>query len=636
MDGPNGPEKEPVRSESHCTRCPATQVLASLTGPAPGPAFRYTGAMTLGRKMAYQTAAMIIALLMISAASLWGINRLYADYAGAALDAYEHVRGVHDIRTELRAAEALLGTVPPQRELAGRVVRDAIARLEAADGGASDTAAGATTRATAASAPELVAHRVQLSAVKARLGEAYEQLRDTAVNPADGGRADDTGALARVSGALDELDSAVRGAIRDKELAARAKRRTTMYALSLIALVAVLGALVLGVLQYRDVVLPLSGLAWAVRRITRGRFGDRVDFGARGKPSRYPAEFVRLADDFNRMAAELDELYHKLEAKVAAKSKQLVRSERLASVGFLAAGVAHEINNPLGIIVGYAECLMMELKDRQAAVRNARKAARRAAGAGAGAGAGGGAAGGDDNDAVIDDIAKTLQIICDEAFRCKAITQKLLSMAKPGEDARRPVNLGDVAAGVVSVLGGVRPFRDRRLSVRAESSSRDDLVVTAVEAEMKQVVMNLAINALEAIAPQDPAAGGIEPSAERADPGEVRIHVARRDGSVELTVSDTGRGMSPATLERVFEPFFTEKRGVGTDMVDHLPQAAAAEGLERRHGTGLGLSITHAIVEAHGGRITAHSDGPGKGSVFTVRLPAAVPVPLAIQELTKS
>jgi len=316
------------------------------------------------------------------------------------------------------------------------------------------------------------------------------------------------------------------------------------------------------------------------------------------------------------MAAELDDLYHKLEAKVAAKSKELVRSERLASVGYLAAGVAHEINNPLGIIVGYAECMMMELKERQAAAAKA--------------GYGEAAA-----DPVAEDIARTLQIICDEAFRCKTITHKLLSLAKPGEDSRRHVDLGDVAAGVVSVLGGVRPFRDRRLSVRAESASRDDLVVNAVEAEMKQVVMNLAINALEAIAPE-PSPDGLDwtSGSNAAVQGEVRIHVARRDGSVELTVSDTGRGMTAQTLERVFEPFFTEKRGSGTDIGALLPPAAAAEGLERRHGTGLGLSIAHAIVEAHGGRITAHSDGLGKGSIFTVRLPAAVPVPLTTQELT--
>ena len=119
------------------------------------------------------------------------------------------------------------------------------------------------------------------------------------------------------------------------------------------------------------------------------------------------------------------------------------------------------------------------------------------------------------------------------------------------------------------------------------------------------------------------------------DEGEVRINVARRDGFVELTVEDDGKGMSSQTLERIFEPFYTEKRGAGTDMGDTLPQGAAAEGLQRRHGTGLGLSITHAIVEAHGGHISAHSDGIGKGSVFKVRLPAAVAVPLPTQELSK-
>jgi two-component system, NtrC family, sensor kinase len=355
------------------------------------------------------------------------------------------------------------------------------------------------------------------------------------------------------------------------------------------------------------VTAPVNRLAATARRIAGGRRDERVACAG-------DAEFVALARDFNGMAAELDGLCRGLERQVAAKSKELVRSERLASVGFLAAGVAHEINNPLGIIVGYAEVLMMEMKERQ----SARKAAAKSGAGGASAAALQAAA---EADA---DLEKTLQVICDEAFRCKAITNKLLSMAKPGEDARRPVNLGDVAASVVSVLGGVRPFRDRRLSVRAESASRDDLVITAVEAEMKQVVMNLAINALEAVVPQD-----------GEDEGEVRINVARRDGSVELTVEDDGKGMSAQTLERIFEPFYTEKRGSGTDIVDSLPQAAAAEGLERRHGTGLGLSITHAIVEAHGGHISAHSDGPGKGSVFKVRLPAAVPVPLTTQEFSK-
>jgi signal transduction histidine kinase len=116
---------------------------------------------------------------------------------------------------------------------------------------------------------------------------------------------------------------------------------------------------------------------------------------------------------------------------------------------------------------------------------------------------------------------------------------------------------------------------------------------------MKQVLLNLTVNALEAVPPG----------------GEVVIEGRRRDDWVEVSVSDNGRGISAESLPHVFEPFFTEKRGSGEP------------------GTGLGLSITHAIVEGHGGRIEAHSDGPGRGSRFTFHLPAAVgPRPGQLQE----
>src|SRR5687767_7695057 len=138
------------------------------------------------------------------------------------------------------------------------------------------------------------------------------------------------------------------------------------------------------------------------------------------------------------MAAELDAYYRELEQKVAAKSRELVRSERLASVGYLAAGVAHEINNPLGIISGYAEYALSELKRS-----------------------------GDTEDG--DEPARSLQVICDEAFRCKAITQKLLSLARGGDDeTRAPVSLLKVANEVTSVIGAMRDHRGKHLVVRAQ------------------------------------------------------------------------------------------------------------------------------------------------------------------------
>jgi signal transduction histidine kinase len=180
-----------------------------------------------------------------------------------------------------------------------------------------------------------------------------------------------------------------------------------------------------------------------------------------------------------------------------------------------------------------------------------------------------------------------MKVIAEEAFRCKEIVQKLLSLARPGEEHRAAISLGDVAANVVSLVGGLSEYKNRKVTISA--NARDDLRVMASEGEMKQVVLNLAINALQSL-------NGAE--------GAVAIDVRRDGDAVELAVSDNGRGMSADVIERVFEPFFTAKRGAGTP------------------GTGLGLSISHMIIEKHGGSIVASSGGAGRGSRFVVRLPA--------------
>jgi signal transduction histidine kinase len=114
------------------------------------------------------------------------------------------------------------------------------------------------------------------------------------------------------------------------------------------------------------------------------------------------------------------------------------------------------------------------------------------------------------------------------------------------------------------------------------------LTVFGSVSEIKQVLVNLMVNALEAVGPSE---------------GRVRLEGRRNNGWVELSVIDNGRGMPADVIEHVFEPFYTAKRGTGDP------------------GTGLGLSISHAIVESHGGQVIAQSEGVGKGSRFTVRLP---------------
>ena len=280
-------------------------------------------------------------------------------------------------------------------------------------------------------------------------------------------------------------------------------------------------------------------------------------FAARVEPSG-SGEFVELANEFNTMAAQLQELYRTLEEKVAQKSKELVRSERLASVGFLAAGVAHEINNPLSIISGYAELSLKALIDSA-----------------------------DDDPQSIAEAAQGLRVIRDEAFRCKEITEKLLSLAKSGTRNKEPFSVSQLAEEVTSMIRGLENYRDRRVFLGLDKT--EPLTVYGNANEIKQVLLNLTINALEATPPRD---------------GEVRVAAKRVDEWVELEVIDNGRGMAAEVVDHVFEPFFTAKRGVGSP------------------GTGLGLSITHAIVESHGGEVLRSSAGPGRGSRFVVRLPA--------------
>jgi signal transduction histidine kinase len=209
---------------------------------------------------------------------------------------------------------------------------------------------------------------------------------------------------------------------------------------------------------------------------------------------------------------------------------------------------------------------------------------------------GGGAGGGGGEDEInakaeaeaLSSVLEAQGIIREEAFRCKEITSRLLSLARGGTDGRERLHLNQVAEQVVTLTKGLRNYRDRRVVLEFDPSGSFEVVANATE--MKQVLLNLTVNALEAAS---------------AESGEVRIGGNHTGEWIECFVQDNGKGMSQETLEQIFEPFFTAKRGVGEP------------------GTGLGLSITHAIVENHGGRIRAESAGPGRGSRFTFRLPAA-------------
>ena len=515
--------------------------------------------MSLKRKFLSQNLLLALGLSAAAAVSLWRLGELRREVETSRY-AFTELKTAQSTMVQAAEAKGLLaGGTAEGTARAAPMLREAVSGLD--DFINPDKPYASDAKAAGAYA-ELVS---MASRARGRLLDVLARVEQRDTPPAD------PAALAKeVDAALWDMEGVVRGCtayIRSRQDAASSRLDRAALLVGALCAAAVVAALLVTASQYRSVMAPLLRLREGVRSVATGKFSDRLEPASAGSK-----EFAGLAHDFNRMAAELDGFYRELEEKVRAKSRELVRSERLASVGFLAAGVAHEINNPLNIITGYAELTLKRLRAEAEAAGHATH--------GNGNGHGGGTA-------ATTDAVRSLQIIRDEAFRCKETTAKLLSLARGGKEGREPLSLAEIAAEVAGMTRGLRNYRDR--NVRVNFDDADATQVVANPNEMKQVMLNLIVNALEAVSPVT---------------GEVAVEGRRKDEWVEVTVSDNGRGIPPESLSHVFEPFYTDKRGAGEP------------------GTGLGLSITHAIVESHGGRIEAHSAGVGRGSRFTFQLPA--------------
>ena len=247
--------------------------------------------------------------------------------------------------------------------------------------------------------------------------------------------------------------------------------------------------------------------------------------------------------------------------------EQLRHAERMRTVGEFAAGIAHEINNPIGIISACSEYL-------------ARKAEEQAFDS--------------------EKFASRLRIIQEEATRCSAIIKKLLVFARQSGFKRTSVDLTSLISDAM-MLVSPRANKDQ---IEVVLSLEDIPSVIGDEQQLKQVFLNIVLNALEASSP-----GGcitistrfVERSA--GDPVAIKQFIssgsADISGYVEVSVSDEGPGIRPEDMDRIFNPFFTTKPD----------------------GVGLGLAISYSIIESHGGQILATNNPSGKGCTFTVRLP---------------
>ena len=244
-------------------------------------------------------------------------------------------------------------------------------------------------------------------------------------------------------------------------------------------------------------------------------------------------------------------LYSEIEAsydKLRNQSSQLMQAEKMSTVGTLASGVAHELNNPLMGVLGFTQyCIKHTARD-------------------------------DKRYDVLKDIEQ-------EAYRCIRIVENLLTfshMGKEGIEQRQEASCAEILERVLKLLS-YRIEKERVTFIKLYTKSSPDawVQVNAIQ----QVFLNIIINALDAL--------------EDSEKKEIHISIKHKGEDCQVTIADTGSGISPNIVERIYEPFFTTKT-VGK-------------------GTGLGLSLSSSIVKENNGKLTCESE-VGKGTKFIIQL----------------
>jgi len=274
--------------------------------------------------------------------------------------------------------------------------------------------------------------------------------------------------------------------------------------------------------------------------------------------------------------SELEGAYTELKQTQA----KILHQEKMASIGQLAAGVAHEINNPMGFIasnlgslnkyvekiseyIRIAADIIREFNEQAADARfgDARKRLK--------------------IDYILDDAKKLVAESLDGADRIKTIVQNLKNFSRADKAERKLASINECLDSTLTIV-----WNELKYKCTVKKNYADLPLVSCYPQQLNQVFMNLLVNAGQAIEQQ----------------GEIVIRTWKEEESVFVSVSDTGCGIPKEHLLKIFEPFFTTK-DVGK-------------------GTGLGLSIGYEIVQRHNGEITVLSE-IGKGTTFTVKIPIA-------------
>jgi len=343
----------------------------------------------------------------------------------------------------------------------------------------------------------------------------------------------------------------------------------------------------------RVLVTPLKELVQLTQKISEGDFSQKIEVHSKNEIGQLISSFNRMIDRLKENQQSLDDHLKSLESanrQLKQAQEELIRTEKLASIGRFAAGVAHEVGNPLGAILGYTSILQRGGIERE-------------------------------------EEKDYLNRIEKEIERINRIVRELLDFSRPSKFETREVNVNKVAENALSLLSYQKNFKNIQTQLNLQPNLP---LIKGDESQLSQVFVNIILNGIDAM----PGGGTLEiqseeylvedsfpiryrpyPPRRRGDPMESDyLHLRKADPiSVLLTkfsegdrlvrirISDTGVGIKKEDLERIFDPFFTTK--------------------SPDKGTGLGLSISLRIVESMGGEVRVESE-IGRGSNFELYFPA--------------
>lgn len=319
------------------------------------------------------------------------------------------------------------------------------------------------------------------------------------------------------------------------------------------AIVILVGSLVWLILMVtkNSISRPISQLMEGVKKMAKGNLDTRINLKKRG-------ELYELAQAFNQLAAELKEAQNRIIQEGEKRlefERTLQQSQKLAIIGQLASGLAHEIGTPLNIISGRAELIQRRLDDKES-------------------------------------VSKSLTIIIQQTERIKKIIHQLLSLVRKKKPEQKLLVVSSI---IETSLDLISPQIERQNIKISKEFFPDSLLVKGDADQLQQVLLNLFLNALQAM----PEGGLLRISTSVKKICREELGGEKREYII-IEVADSGIGIEKEMIDNIFNPFFTTKAG----------------------GTGLGLMVVQGIVQDHEGWVEVESQ-VGKGSVFKVYLPKA-------------